>query len=114
MYKELRKLAGSCEHVAGDNGVHRFAVFNLAGLNAEGVLVDAVRVGKYGIVCRAGADVHAVLNNVLWDDEHCAVCCGALLKFVQAFDQGTLLRCGPTIAPTLVPGRSITDEYWTD
>lgn len=125
-FAPLIKLASSCSHTAGQR--HRFVVFNLTGLVSDlggtpvaPVALGGLRVGKFGIVLMgyAATDMWAVMRNVLWEDEHCLVCCGALMRFTETFDQGTLVRCGPTIGP--VPTRvmkfnagSLTDEYWTD
>jgi hypothetical protein len=123
----LIKLASSCEHVAGER--HRFALFDvfqlvrdMGGTEAAPVALGGLRVGRFGIVLmgHAATDMWAVMRNVVWEDEHCNVCCGALLKFTEAFDQRVLLRCGPTIdlardVPMAVDeAREIIDEYWTD
>lgn len=122
----LIKLASSCEHLEGDRARHRFAAFNvrllvadMGGTRVAPVALGGLRMGRFGIVImgHAATDMWAVMRNVLWEDEHCLVCCGALLRFTSTFDQGALVRCGPTIGPEAVGAefaRSITDEYWTD
>jgi len=125
----LVKLASSCEHISGER--HRFALFDLAQLvrdlggDTHGgfavVPLGGLRMGRFGIVLmgHAATDMWAVLRNVIWEDEHCTVCCGALLRYNEVFDHKVLLRCGPTIGVewatlTTEQARRITDEYWAD
>jgi hypothetical protein len=117
------KLASSCEHLAVR---HRFVVLNLIGLVSDMgigpnsvVYLGGIKVGKYGLVLMGNAaiDIHAVNRNVLWEDEHCTMCCGALLRYTEGFVEGKVLtRCGPTIGGTIDSdeARRLTDEYWTD
>lgn len=123
----LVKLGASCEHIAGER--HRFGLFDLNGLvndlggkDGSVIPIGGLRVGRYGLVVMGfvAMDIHAVLRNVIWEDEHCSVCCGAMLRFRDAFfDGAVLMRCGPTIGAewdklTTAQARTITDEYWTD
>lgn len=81
-----------------ERSLHRLALFSLHGLDAEGVLVASVGMGQYGLkIDGAVADIRAVLNNVLWEDEHCMECCGMLFRWMET-EPGVLLRCAPTIS----------------
>lgn len=103
-------VASMCQHVVGPR--HRFVVLDLGplvmelavgldGAGAAGVAVPlgGVQMGRFGLVVKgfAATDIWAVMRNVLWEDEHCAHCCGAMLRFIEPIQHVVLTRCGPTI-----------------
>jgi hypothetical protein len=113
------QVASMCQHITGDR--HKLVVVDLrplvrelaTGVVGEVIPLGGIQMGTFGIVLKgfAATDIWAVMRNVLWEDEHCMVCCGAMLKFVEPLHNELLTRCGPTIGRN---GRSVTDEYWTD
>lgn len=115
-------VASMCQHVSGAR--HRLVVFDLEGLVGDlselagsvPVPLGGIQVGTFGIVLRgfAAVDVMAVDRNVLWEDEHCLACCGALLRFSEPLSNRVLVRCGPTIGAREGSAAEVTDEYWTD
>lgn len=126
-FADAIKTGMSCDHVAGER--HRLAMFDLFKMVHElqmevptgsgPVPLGGVRVGTFGIVLMgfAATDIWAILRNVLLEDEHCAMCCGKLLRTVEGLNHQVLLRCGPTIGAREMSAddaRRITDEYWTD
>lgn len=117
-------VASMCQHIEGER--HRVAVFDLmtlvSNLSAyvDGPIVPVplggVRVGTFGIVLQgfAAIDVDAIVASVVWEDEHCLRCCGALLRFIDPLQHKVLVRCGPTIGSTERELEGVVDEYWTD
>lgn len=117
-------VASMCQHISGAR--HRTVVLDLEPLVMElseyagsiPVPLGGIRVGTFGIVLSgfAAIDVHAIDRNVLWEDEHCLHCCGAMMRFLEAeaLQNKVLLRCGPTIGARKEEQGSVTDEYWTD
>lgn len=115
-------VASMCQHIDGER--HRFVVMDLMPLvselaeyaRSEPVPLGGIRVGSFGIVLQgfAAVDWRVVERNVLWEDEHCLRCCGAMMRFLEPISGLVLTRCGPTIGARGEPGRSIVDEYWTD
>ena len=111
-------VASMCQHLNGAR--HRTVLLDLEPLVGElaeyagsaPVALGGIQVGKFGIVLAgfAAIDVWAVQRNIIWEDEHCASCCGAALRFIEPLHHKVLMRCGPTIGAE----GSVTDEYWTD
>ena len=119
----MLKIASSCLHTSGER--HRFVLMDhfglLMDLDRDPVAYNGVGVGRFGIVVRGSVDIHAVLRNVLWEDEHCHLCCGRMIRYTS-IDQRFMFRCGPTIGGqrdvvsslSTADARRITDEYWSD
>lgn len=119
-------VASMCQHLDGPR--HRLAVFDLGrmvlefGKNADQLVLPlgGLQVGKFGIVLSgyAATDIWSILRNVIWEDEHCFSCCGAMLRFIEPLHHKVLVRCGPTIGDvggvSMEEARSIINEYWTD
>lgn len=117
-------VASMCQHIDGER--HRLVVLDLEPLVRElsayvdgpvaAVPLGGIRVGSFGIVLQgfAAIDVLAVTRNIVWEDEHCLTCCGALMRFVEPLQHKVLTRCGPTIGARSDGVRSVVDEYWTD
>lgn len=124
------QVASMCQHF-GDTPRHKVYVFDQAKLVRElsdGVAgpvavvpLGGIQVGRFGLVLKgfAALDIWAVMRNVIWEDEHCVHCCGAMLRFVEPLQHEVLVRCGPTIGSTAGSSGtptlgSVVDEYWTD
>jgi hypothetical protein len=119
-------VASMCQHLDGSVDRHRVLVLDLGPLLEElsygipgpivTVPLGGIQVGQFGIVLKgyAATDIHAVMRNVVWEDEHCLACCGALIKFAEPLHHHVLIRCGPTIGLSDAEARRLTDEYWSD
>lgn len=126
-------VASMCQHIADAGGRHRVGVWGIEGLvrdlagyvEEDGPIVPVplggIRMGSFGIVLSgfAAVDVRAIERNIIWEDEHCLACCGALLRFTESLGPYVLVRCGPTIGSKFVTkltaeAKDAVDEYWTD
>lgn len=122
------QVASMCQHLTGVR--HRLVVMDLEGLVVDLsshltppefiINLGGLQVSSVGLVLKgfAAVDIWAVLNNVLWEDEHCLSCCGALIRFTESLGPYVLVRCGPTIGDvggvSMDEAGRIIDEYWTD
>lgn len=117
-------VASMCQHIADVGGRHRTAALDLEGLvrdlselaGSEPLPLGGIQVGTFGIILRgfAAIDVLSVHRNVIWEDEHCLACCGALLRFIEPLHHKVLVRCGPTIGAREGSAAEVIDEYWAD
>lgn len=117
-------VASMCQHL--ERPTHKFIVMDLEPLVADiaasmpGEIIinlGGIRMGNFGIVLKgdAAVDIWAVMRNVLWEDQHCLYCCGALMRFTEPLHHRVLTRCGPTIAGNVRSDAvEVIDEYWTD
>lgn len=120
------QVASMCQHLGDNSERHRLVVMDLEGLVRDLsphlapyefiINLGGLRMGSFGIVLSGfvAVDVFAVMRNVVWEDEHCLRCCGALLSFVEPLHHKLLVRCGPTIGRSVMSASEVIDEYWTD